>query len=195
MENWFESFLESCGYFATFFGVMMEGEVSLVTSVVGAQSGYYNFWIAMFFAWLGAWVADWFKFLVARTKGQQLLAKRPSLNKKVDKASTWYNKYPELILIFYKLFFGFTTILLVVTGLKKVSYIKFAILSAISVAIWTALLGGIAYHCSDLLLENLKWASDNILLFMAFLIIVIVLLWLVAKKPFQKECLDTIKDV
>ncbi len=194
MENWIESFLESCGYLATFVGVMMEGEVSLVTSVVGAQSGYYNFWVAMFFAWLGAWVADWFKFLVARTKGQQLLARRPSLNKKIDKASSWYNNYPELILIFYKLFFGFTTILLVMSGLKKVGYLKFGILSAISVAIWTSLLGGMAYHCSDLLLENLKWASDNIWLFMLMLFGIIGLLWLIVKRPFQKQCLETIKE-
>ena len=32
-ESWFEMLVESCGYIATFVGVMMEGEVSLATSV------------------------------------------------------------------------------------------------------------------------------------------------------------------
>jgi len=190
MESWFEILLKTCGYLATFIGVMMEGEISLATSVVGAKSGYYNFWIAMFFAWLGAWIADWFKFIVAKKKGKLLLEKKPKLQAKIDRMSVWYDKNPEIVLLLYKLLFGLTTVLLILTGLRNVSYTKFAIYSGISVAIWTTILGGMAYHCADALITNLQWVSNNIFLFIAILAAIAIVVWFFVKRPYQKECLE-----
>ena len=186
----FEMFLESCGYFATFIGVMMEGEVSLITSVIGAKSGYYNFWVAMILAWLGAWAADWFKFLVAKKKGTKIIAKKPKLKAKLDKVSKWYDKNPELVLLLYKLFFGMTTIILILTGLRNVSYVKFAIYSGISVAIWTSLLAGMAYYCADSLLANFAWFSENVTRALLILSAVAFLIWFCIKRPYKKACLD-----
>jgi membrane protein DedA with SNARE-associated domain len=190
MLSTFEMLLESCGYLATFVGVMMEGEVSLVSSVIGAKSGLYNFWVAAFLAWLGAWTADWFKFLVARKKGTQLLLKKPKLQAKLDKISIWYDKQPEAILLVYKMFFGLTTLILILTGLRKISYLKFAIYSGISVAIWTGTLAGLAYYFAETLLENIQLVSDNILPTMGILFVVAFLIWLFVKRPYQKACLD-----
>lgn len=190
MLTTFDMLLESCGYLATFVGVMMEGEVSLVSSVIGAKSGYYNFWIALFLAWLGAYVADWFKFLVARKKGVELLNKKPKLQAKLDKVAGWYDKNPELVLLVYKLFFGLTTLILIMSGLRKVSYLKFAIYSAISVGIWTSVLASFAFHCADALLNNIKWASANILPFLGILFTISFLIWFFIKRPYRKACLD-----
>ena len=190
----FEVLLETCGYLATFVGVMMEGEVSLVSSVIGAKSGYYNFWIATFLAWLGAYVADWFKFLVARKKGVQLLNKKPKLQAKLDKVSGWYDKNPEIVLLVYKLIFGMTTIILILTGLRKIGYVKFAIYSAISITIWTALLAGFTYHCADALLRNIKWLSANMLPTLGILFTISFLIWFFFKRPHNKACLDCIEE-
>lgn len=190
MLTTFEMLLETCGYLATFVGVMMEGEVSLVSSVIGAKSGYYNFWVATFLAWLGAWTADWFKFIVARQKGTKLLQKKPQLQAKLDKVSVWYDKHPEFILIIYKLIFGMTTIILILTGLRKVSYLKFAIYSGISVAIWTSLLASLAFYCAESLLKNIKWISSNILPTMIILFGISFLIWFFVKRPYRKACLD-----
>ncbi len=190
MLSTFEMLLESCGYLATFVGVMMEGEVSLVSSVLGAKSGLYNFWVATFLAWLGAWTADWFKFLLARKKGTQLLLKKPKLQAKLDKISVWYDKYPGGILLVYKMFFGLTTLILILTGLRKISYLKFAIYSGVSVAIWTATLASLACYCADTLLRNIKLISDNILPTVCILFVVAFLIWLFIKRPYRKACLD-----
>lgn len=186
----FEMFLESCGYIATFVGVMMEGEISLITSIVGAKSGYYNLWVALFLAWLGAWVADWFKFLVAKRKGTKILAKKPKLQAKLDRVSKWYDKNPELVLIVYKLLFGMTTLILILTGLRNIGYLKFAIYSGISVAIWTSLLAGMAYYCADSLLANFTWFSENITSVLLILFAVAFLIWFFIKRPYRKACLD-----
>ena len=186
LEMWYES----CGYLATFIGVMMEGELSLITSVVGAKSGYYNLWVALFLAWLGAWVADWFKFLMAKKKGTQLLKNKPKLQARLDKVSGWYDRHPELVLIFYKLFFGFTTLLLILSGLRDISYAKFALYSGISIALWTSILTGLAYYCAETLISNISWVSDNMVTSLIILFSLSFLIWLVIKRPYRKACLD-----
>lgn len=187
---WFQMFLETCGYLATFIGVMMEGELSFATSVIAAKSGYYNFWPAMFFGWLGAVVADWFKFLVAKKKGLQLLNKKPKLQAKIDKISVWYDKYPEVILLVYKLFFGVTTVLLILAGLRDVGYVKFAIYSSISITIWSAIIGGSAYFFADSFIANIQWLSGNIFYVLVGLGVIAAGLWFFVKRPYQKECLE-----
>ena len=116
-----ESLYESCGYIATFLGTLLEGELSLITSMVGAKMGYYNLTLAMIFAFAGAWVADWFKYLVGKTKGKAILEKKPKIQAKIDRATVWFERNPYLVLTFYKFLFGTTTVILLLAGLKNVS--------------------------------------------------------------------------
>lgn len=194
-ESWFEMLVESCGYIATFVGVMMEGEVSLATSVLGAKAGYFSLWPAIILAWLGAWIADWFKFLVAKKKGISLLAKKPKLKKKIDRLSVWYDRYPFVILLVYKLLFGMTTILLIITGLRDISYTKFAILSGISVAIWTGVIATLSFMFSESIISNLTWVTANIQYFLIGLAILAFLIWFFVKKPYRKNCFECDEDV
>lgn len=191
----FDMLLESCGYLATFMGTLLEGEISLLTSVVGAQSGYYNFYGAMLAAFGGAYIADWFKFLIAKNKGQLLLEKKPSLKGKLDANTAWFEKHPFLILTFYKFFLGFTTVVLLMAGLKNISYTRYAIHSAISIALWVAVLGGLGYHCADAMISNIQWVSDNVSSFIAILVATALSVWLFKRRPKYKECLEVADQV
>jgi len=180
---------ESCGYIATFVGTLLEGEISLLTSVLGAKIGYYNYWVAMALGFLGAWTADWFKYLVARKKGQSLLAKKPKLQEKFDRASIWFDKKPYTILTIYKMLYGTTTLILIMAGLKNISYARFAIHSGISVGIWTALLGGVGYFCAEAMIRNLEFVSAHKLETLGVLSTIALLYWLIVKRPYLKYCL------
>ncbi len=184
-----EGLFETCGYLATFIGTLLEGEISLLTSVIGARLGYFNIYPAMVLAFLGAWTADWFKFIVGKTKGQVLLQKKPSLQAKIDKATIWFEKAPYLVLSFYKLFFGLTTIILLVSGIKDISYIRFAIHSAIGVALWIALLGGLGYFFGEIMITNIKLISEYKLQIVGGLFGIAFLYWILIKRPYEKKCL------
>lgn len=183
-----ETFLESCGYLATFLGTLLEGELSLITSVISAKAGFFNFYIAMIFAFFGAWIADWFKFIVGKKKGRQLLLKKPKLEQRVNKYTQWFEKHPYLILSFYKFFLGFTTVFLIISGIKDISYTRFAIHSGISVALWVLVLGGFGYHCAELVISNLEWVSSNISTVIIVLAAISFLSWFFIKRPYKKYC-------
>lgn len=185
-----ESLFESCGYLATFLGTLLEGEFSLITSVLGSKMGYYNFMPAMIAAFAGAWVADWFKFIVGNTKGQKLLNKRPKMLEKFNRVTSWFEKHPYILLTFYKFFFGFTTIILLVAGMRGVSYWRFAIHTGISIILWIGVIGGLAFHCSEVLTKNLMFLTDHKLEFLAGVSITIFLYWFFFKRPYVNECLD-----
>lgn len=184
-----EGFLESCAYVATFLGTLLEGELSLITSVVTAKAGFFNFYISMITAFFGAWIADWFKFIVGKKKGRQLLHKKPKLEKRVSKYTEWFEKHPYLILSFYKFFLGFTTVFLIISRIKNISYTRFAIHSGISVALWLLVLGGLSYHCADLVLSNLEWVSANITKIILILAGIAFISRLFIKRPYRKYCL------
>ncbi|MDA8692429.1 VTT domain-containing protein [Saprospiraceae bacterium] len=184
-----ESLLTSCGLVATFLGTLLEGEISMITSVVGAMMGYYNIWLALLFGFAGAWVADWFKFIVGRTQGQKLLKKKPKLEAKFNKASGWFDKHPYLILLFYKLMFGMTTVILVMAGVKGISYVRFAILSGISIIIWVGILSLVGTYCAEPVIHRIKMLSDHKLEVLGVLSVVAFLYWFFVKRPHRKECL------
>lgn len=185
----FENFLDQCVYVAIFLGTLLEGELSLISSSLGAKLGYYNFYVAMFLAFAGAWVADWFKYLVAKTKGQMLLNKKPKLKAKVEKYTKLFESHPFLALTVYKFFFGFTTVILIIAGLRDVSYFRFALHSGISVAMWTALLGGTGYFCAEVMLENIKMMSVYKKEILIGLAVLVFLIWFFVKRPYRKYCL------
>ena len=183
---------ETCGYVATFLGTLLEGEISLTTSMLGAKMGHYNVWGAMIAAFAGAWVADWFKYLIGKTKGATLLDRKPKIKSKVDRATIWFERHPYLILTFYKFLFETTTVILLLAGIKKVSYLRFAIHTGLSVALWVAALGGLAYHCSELLLQNFEFISKHKYEIIALLSLLAAGYWFFIKRPKEKYCTESI---
>ena len=184
-----DELLDSCGLIATFFGTLLEGEISMITSIVGAEMGYYNIWLAMLFGFAGAWVADWFKYIVGRTQGQKLLNKKPKLEARFNKVSVWFDKNPYLVMTFYKLMFGMTSIILVMAGMKGISYVRFAFLSAISVIMWVSILSFIAMHCAEPVINNVNNISNYKLEVLGGLTALAFLYWFFVKRPHRKECL------
>lgn len=183
-----QSLFETCGYIATFLGTFMEGEILLLTAVLSAKMGYVNYFGAMVAAFLGAYIRDWTVFVLVKKQGKKLLAKKPKLQAKLDKASTWFEKRPLFFLSFYRLMYGFSTAILMLSGLKGVSYIRFGIHSAISTFLWVAIFGGLGFFCADLMLENLHFLSDHKLEVIAVLLVLGLAYWFFVKRPKDKYC-------
>ena len=181
---------EICGYIATFFGTLLEGEISLLTSVLGAKMGYYNFFIAMMMAFLGAWIADWFKYYIGKTRGAKLLENKPKLQSRINKATQLFDKNPYLVLSFYKFFFGLTTVILITAGIKKVPAWRFIIHSGIAVILWVLVFGGLGFFCAESMISNIKMFSNYKLEILGLLIATIILYWLLVKRPYRRYCME-----
>jgi len=188
-----DQLFEGCGLVATFVGTLLEGEISMITSVIGARMGYYSFILALVFGFAGSWVSDWFKYFVGRSQGSKLLDKKPALQTKFNKASGWFDKHPLFVLTFYKLFFGMTTVILIMAGLKGISYTRFAFHSAISVAMWVGILGGFGYFYGEQMITNIEFVANYKLQILGSLTTIAFLYWLTIKRPYMQYCLTCAK--
>ena len=122
-----ESLYQGCGLLATYLGTLLEGEIMLLTSILSAKMGLFNFYWGLVAAFLGANTKEWIKFLIVKKQGVKLLENKPKLQEKLDKASVWFDKYPYVILSFYKFFYGMTTVVIMMAGLRNISYLRFGI--------------------------------------------------------------------
>ena len=144
IQSMLEQLYETCGYLASFLGTLIEGEILLLTSVISAKLGYFNFFGGLVAAFFGAFVRDSIQFLLVKKQGSKLLLKKPKLQKKLDNASGWFDKKPLFYLTIYRMMYGFSTVIIMLSGLKEnISYKKFAFYTSIGIGLWIMVIGGL----------------------------------------------------
>lgn len=184
---------ETCGYVASFLGTLVEGEILLLTSVMSAKLGYFDYFGGMAAAFFGAFSKDSIQFLLVKKYGNKLLKNKPKLQSKLDSTSTWFEKRPFFYMTFYRIMYGFGTPILMLSGLKNIPYSRFAFHSTIAVLIWVVLIGGLGYFCTEILIGNLNFLKDHALEFIGFLATAGLLYWFFVKRPNEKYCFKPIE--
>lgn len=183
-----ETLYEGCGLLASYLGTLIEGEVLLLTSVISAKLGLFNYYWGLVAAFFGAYTKDWIKFLIVKKQGTKLLEKKPSLKTKIDKASVWYDKRPYFFLTFYRLFYGLSTVILLMSGLKQISYFRFGLHSAISIALWVGVIGGLGYFCAEAMMDNMNMIAEQKWKIIIGLIVVGLVVWFFKHRPNDNHC-------
>ncbi len=185
-----------CGYLASFLGTLIEGEILLLTSVISAKMGYFNFFGGLLAAFFGAFVRDTIQFLIVKKQGKKLLKKKPKLQAKLDSASEWFNKNPFFYLTIYRLMYGFGSVIIMLAGLKDdISYSKFALYSTISISIWITIFGGLGYFFADAMIAQLNFMSSYSLEVIGILSLIGLMYWFFVKRPKEKYCFFCEKNV
>jgi membrane protein DedA with SNARE-associated domain len=85
-----------------------------------------------------------------------------------------------------------TTIIILMAGLKDMSYVRFGFHLAIAIGIWVAILGGFGYYCAEALIENIKVLSDYKWHIIGLLVIIGLIVWYFKHRPQNKICLEPI---
>ena len=190
-----EGLFETCGYLASFLGTLIEGEILLLTSVVSAKLGYFNFFGGLVAAFFGAFVRDMIQFVLVKKQGTKLLNNKPKLQAKLDKASGWFNKKPLFFLTIYRLMYGFSTVIIMLSGLKEnITYSKFILHSSIGIIIWVGIIGGFGYFCADIMIEKLNFMSDHSIEVVSVLSVIGLAYWFFVKRPNDKHCFIPINE-
>lgn len=184
-----ESLFESCGILATYLGTLLEGEIMLLTSVLSAKMGLFSYSWAMIAAFLGAYTQAWFKFLIAKKQGAKLLEKKPSLEAKLTKASSWFDKRPYVFLSVYRFMYGVGTIIILMSGLKNMSYLRFGIHAGVAILLWLALFGGFGYFCAEVMMNNIAFVSEYKWYIILTMIALGLALWFFKKRRDHNYCL------
>lgn len=183
-----EQLFETCGILASFLATFIEGELLLITSIISAKMGYFNFFLGLIAAFLGAYIKDLIKFMLVKKHGRKILSKKPKLQEKLENSSNWFDKKPFFFLSIYRLMYGFSTVILMLSGLKNISFVRFAIHSAISVGLWILVIGTIGFYCAELMLEKMNFMSEHKLEVIGVLAGLGLSYWFFVKRPWEKHC-------
>lgn len=183
-----DQLFETCGVLASFLATFIEGEILFLTSIISAKMGYFNFYTGLGAAFLGAYIKDLIKFALVKKHGLKLLAKKPNLKLKLDNASSWFDKRPFMFLSVYRLMYGFSTAVLLLSGLRDTSFPRFAFHSAISVGLWVTVVGTIGFFCAELMLEKMNFISEHKIEVIGALAGLGLLYWVFVKRPWERHC-------
>ena len=189
-----EQIFQSCGVLSSFLATFIEGEMLFLTAIISAKMGYFNFFWGLGAAFLGAYTRDFILFFIAKKKGAQLLNKKPKLKTKIDNASERFEKKPFFYLTIYRLTYTFNSVIVILSGVKNVSFVRFAIPIALSVRIWVALIGSFGYFCAEFMIEKLNLISENKFVIIGSLAVLGLAYWFFFKRPHDKDCYVEKKD-
>ena len=154
--------------------------------------GHFNFYGGLVAAFFGAFFRDSIQFLIIKKQGKKLLEKKEKLQKKINKASGWFDKNPFLYLTLYRLMYGFSTVIILMSGLKNnISYARFAFHTAIGTGLWIIVVGGLGYFCAEIMIEQLNFISEHSLEVIGILSVIGLIYWFFFKRPYTKHCITS----
>ena len=88
------------------------------------------------------------------------------------------------------MFFGASTIILIIAGIRNVSYTKFAIHSAIAITLWIIVLGGLGYLFGEVVImfiKNISYYAKYIILGLG---LIALIRWFFFKRKTDKYCME-----
>jgi membrane protein DedA with SNARE-associated domain len=173
------------GYWALFFGSLIEGESVVFTISSMAFFGKFNIIKVMLIAFFASWIADQSLFHFGKYIGPRAFNKWPILREKSDKVLALLKKHESIFILSFRFIYGIRIASPIILGFSKVSSEKFTILNFFSAALWSILscsLGyGIGAFASKLNFQS-KWVGILFSLLIVMLIISISQIILRVKK-------------
>lgn len=133
------------GLVAVFAGALLEGETLLAIAGYAAHRGYLDFWAVAVAGASGAVLGDQIWFGLGRRKGRALLARRPQLAGRIERALALIERYPNAILSAQRFVWGLRTALPLAAGLSRVDARRFVVLNVLSALLWAPLVEGAGY--------------------------------------------------
>ena len=136
--------LQRYGLWAVFFGTMIEGDLTLLFSGVLARAGLFTFEEAFVVGAAGGFVGDTLSYMIgARFRGtartwQFFVRARPRVEKLM-------RRFGVLSVFIVKYVYGLRTTSAIFWGLAHFGFLKFALLTLASCAVWVGVLAGLGF--------------------------------------------------
>ncbi|EKT63930.1 DedA family protein [Providencia burhodogranariea] len=140
------------GYWATFFGAMLEGETAAFLSGVAAHNHLLSYPLVIFFAALGGIFSDNLLFFVGYIAGERILPRFRRHSDKIAKIQQAIRQRENFIIIAIRFAYGLRTIGPIIIGASKVNPFKFFILNIAGGALWGIVIVSLGYFASTAIL-------------------------------------------
>lgn len=173
-----ELLLIKYGYVLLFLGVMVEGEVFLLTGTFLAHRGILQLPFVISTAIVANCVANQAYYMVARTRGKTWLEKRFGQYPRYNQAVGWMSRHADWILLVSRYAFGFRIIIPAGCGALGMPAARFFIINIIASILWAipvGLLGFYAGHAAFAFsgVQHYQWWIISVLLALAATVLLV----------------------
>lgn len=143
-------------YASIFIGIILEGEMVMLSSVIAAHRGHLTLWVVMVIGFTGTLTSDWLYFLLGRYQGSSWISKRPKMQQKALIINKRIRKNQMLVLLSYRFLYGLRAITPFVLGTSTVKITTFIIYSTLTTLVWCILYGFLGYFLGEVIRIWLK---------------------------------------
>jgi membrane protein DedA with SNARE-associated domain len=169
-----EQVVANYGYVAILIGTFFEGETILLVGAFAAHQGYLRIDLVILIAFIGSCAGDQFWYMLGRRYGRARLLDRPMLKDRIERITSWLDRYPTVFILGFRFVYGIRNIAPVVIALSKIPPWRFYVLNVIAAALWAAT-GGLAGYIFGAAVEafvgNLKAFEQRVLAGIALAVI------------------------
>lgn len=154
-----EHLLELYGYPVLFAGTFLEGETPLLMAGFLSHRGYLAFPMVVLVAFAAAFSSDQCFFHLGRSRGRHYLLDRPAWKQKADRANALLQRYGIPLIIGFRFLYGLRIATPFVVGMSGFEPIRFVVLNATGVALWSIVIAALGYSLGGLLsvvIENVQ---------------------------------------
>ena len=172
-------------YIGIFTGVLLEGELVMLSSVIAAHHHYLNIWVVLAMGISATLFQDLLYFNLGRHQGKKWLNRKPAWQRKFEIVDKRVKKYPVLIFLIYRFAWGFRAITPFVIGTGHVRSGTFYMFSVGTTLLWAAVYGSIGYMFGELIqskLSHIEHIEKYVIGILAILALILILIRRLIKK-------------
>jgi membrane protein DedA with SNARE-associated domain len=153
------SLIQQYGYIVILAGSFLEGETVLVLGGLAAHLGYLELPWVILCAFAGSTFGDQLYFFLGRYNGQQLLAKHPKWQSKVERVLELLHRHQNLVILSCRFLYGLRIVTPFALGMSRVGVLRFVGLNLLGAAIWATTIATLGYlfgHALEAILGEIK---------------------------------------
>lgn len=165
-----EDLIREYGLWAVFFGVMIEGDLTLLFAGVLAQHGLFTFGEALLVSTLGGFVGDSLSYLVGY-RGKEWIKHRTFYQRAQPRLEKLCARFGLYSIFLVKYVYGLRTASAVFWGFAHMRLRRFLPLTVLSCGAWALVLIGLGYSFSGAIVVTIgRVQKFGVLLLVAFII-------------------------
>ncbi len=174
-------------YAGVLLGIVLEGEMVMLSSVIAAHRGYLNLWIVLIIGFSGTLSGDWFYFFLGRNKGKDWLENKQKFSRKIGIVTRRLQRYPVMVILTYRFLYGFRMVVPVIIGTSEIRTRTFLIFSFLSTSLWCMIYGLLGYLSGEIIKTHLAHIEDIELVIIGSLLLIGVLIFLLKRTRKQRN--------
>jgi len=155
------------GYYAVFFGALLEGETILIVAGFAAHRGMLDLRYVIAIAFVAGTLGDQIFFQLGRLYGMAILERFPALRARVPAVQQMLDRYHTMLIPAVRFLYGLRIAGPVIIGISGVSSGRFALLNMLGALVWAVVIALAGYYFGallELLLHDIKHIEESILL-------------------------------